>query len=211
MPDTMPPLPPDLRDLVPPGERVLWQGRPATLALAREAFGIRWVAAWFALVAAWKFAAAATAGGLLAGLALALPYAILGVVAVAILLVLAWAQARGALYVLTTRRVLIRAGAALQVSFNLPYRQIASASLALRPDGTGTIALVPSAGNRIALLTIWPHARPWRLRHPEPAFRCIRDAAAVAAILAEAAETTVAEPVVAGPAIAAGPAALAAE
>jgi len=199
MPATRMTLPPDLAALVPEGEQVLWQGRPATLALARDAFGLPWVAGWFALLCAWKFAAAAAAGGLLAGLAFATPYAALGLAACAILLLMAWAQARGAHYALTSRRALIRAGAALQVTFNLPYRQIAAASLATRRDGTGTIAFRPAGGNRIAILTLWPHARPWRLRQPEPAFRCIPDAAAVAALLADAAETTVAEPVVAGP------------
>ena len=37
-----------------------------------------------------------------------------------------------------------------------------------------------------AWLLLWPHVRPWRMRHPEPMLRSLPDAAHVAAILAPA-------------------------
>ena len=40
----------------------------------------------------------------------------------------------------------------------------------------------------------WPHVRPWHISRTQPALRCIPDAAAVARIFAEAAETRIAEP-----------------
>ena len=43
-------------------------------------------------------------------------------------------------------------------------------------------------------MILWPHVRPWHVRETQPALRCIPDAAKVAAILAEAAETRVSRP-----------------
>jgi hypothetical protein len=40
---------------------------------------------------------------------------------------------------------------------------------------------------------LWPHARPFRLRHPEPLLRAIDDVAAVAAILERALRATLPE------------------
>jgi hypothetical protein len=40
--------------------------------------------------------------------------------------------------------------------------------------------------DRIALLHLWPHARPWRVSRPEPMLRCVPDAAAVARLLTQA-------------------------
>jgi hypothetical protein len=180
---------PGLPAALPKGERILWQGRPRTLTLAREALRLNWVAGYFVLLALWKFAGAASAAGVGRGLATAIPFLLLGVIACMIVVAIAWAQARGTVYTLTTARVVMRIGAALQVTYNLPFRQIAAAGLDLRRGGTGTIALRPADGTRLAYLALWPHARPWHLRHPEPALRCIPDAERVATLLAEAAET----------------------
>ena len=49
---------------------------------------------------------------------------------------------------------------------------------------------------RLSYLVCWPHVRPWYVSKTQPALRCIPDAAKVAQLLAEAAETRVAEPVV---------------
>jgi hypothetical protein len=51
-------------------------------------------------------------------------------------------------------------------------------------------------GARLSYLLTWPHVRPWKMKHTQPALRCIPDARAIAAILAEAAETAVSEPVI---------------
>ena len=85
---------------------------------------------------------------------------------------------------------------ALSVTYNIPFAQVASASLDLKPSGTGTIALKTKGETRLAYLQLWPHARPWHLKETEPALRCISGAEAVARILAEAAEARVSLPVV---------------
>lgn len=187
---------PGLPDVPPEGETILWQGRPNTWALAREAMGLYWIAGYFAVLALWHGGSAAADHPPLRALAIALPYLALGLAACGIVLLIAWAQARATVYTITTARVAMRIGAALSITLNLPHRQIVAASLDLRRRGTGTIALKTPDETRLSYLVCWPHVRPWRMRHTEPALRCIPEAAHVARILAEAAEARQAVPVV---------------
>jgi hypothetical protein len=185
-----------LPERLPKGERILWQGRPATWALAREAMGLHWIAGYFALLALWRIGASSADMGFGTALLTGVPFLVLGALASLIVLAIAWVQAVSTAYTITTARVAMRIGAALTVTLNLPFRQIVAADLDLRRGGTGTIALKLEAGTTLSYLATWPHVRPWRMKHTEPALRCIPDARRVAAILAEAAETRVAEPVI---------------
>ncbi|WP_434612646.1 photosynthetic complex putative assembly protein PuhB [Tabrizicola sp. M-4] len=181
---------------LPKGEEVLWQGRPDTSALAREAFKIRWIAAYMALIVLWKAGAGFADGGAALALLRGLPYLVLAIAAVAVVWLLAWAQARATVYTITTARVLMKIGAALSVTYNIPFAQVGTARLDLKPTGTGTIALETLGETRLAFAALWPHLRPGRLKKTEPALRCIPDAENVARLLAEAAETRLAMPVV---------------
>jgi hypothetical protein len=173
----------------------LWQGRPQTFALAREALKINWIAGYFVALALWR--------GWMMGdgvpatiLAVMLPYLAIGAVTCAILLTIATVQARSTVYTITTARVAMRIGVALTVTLNLPFRQIGAANLALKSNGTGTIALQTLGDTRISYLVCWPHVRPWHFNRTQPALRAIPDAAAVAKILAEAAETRMSQPII---------------
>lgn len=194
---------PGLPALPPRGEEVLWQGRPGVWALAREAWGAGWIAGYFGLIVIWRFATAAASDGVMAGVAYGLPYLGLGGLALAVVTLLAWAQARTTVYTITTARVVMRIGAALPVTYNIPFRQIVTARLMERRGGSGTIALELTEGTRLPYLVCWPHVRPWHLRHPQPALRAIPEAARIAAILADAAETRLSQPVVSRPVAAA--------
>ena len=178
----------------PLGEEILWQGRPATLALARDAFKVTWVAGYFVALALWRVVAVADSATTV--VAVALPYIGIGLVVCSILIALAAVQARTTVYTVTTARVAMRIGSALTVTLNLPFRQIGNATLALRGT-TGTIALETLGETRISYLVCWPHVRPWHFAKTQPALRCIPDAARVAKLLAEAAEVRLNEPVVA--------------
>lgn len=186
---------PGLPERPPLGEELLWQGRPATVALARDAFKITWVAGYFVALAVWRVSV--LADSLSNVVAVSLPYLAIGLVVCAILTGMAAVQARSTVYTVTTARVAMRIGAALTVTLNLPFRQIANASLSQKPNGTGTIALETLGDTRISYLVCWPHVRPWHLARTQPALRCIPDAARVAKLLADAAETRLNEPVVA--------------
>ena len=178
----------------PAGEDVLWQGRPGTFALARDAFKVTWVAGYFAALTVWRVAAVADSAG--TALAVCLPYVVIGLLVCGILTAMAAIQARSTVYTVTTARVALRIGAALTVTLNVPFRQIGNATLALKRDGTGTIALETLGETRISYLVCWPHVRPWHFARTQPALRAIPDAGRVARLLSDAAETRFAEPVV---------------
>jgi Bacterial PH domain len=196
---------------LPKGEEVLWQGRPATRALARDAFKIHWIGGYLALIVLWKTGLGLAEGGVLMGLARGLPYLALALAGYGIVLALAWAQARSTVYTITSARVLMRIGAALAVTYNIPFAQIGTARLDQKADGTGTIALETLGETRLAFLALWPHLRPGRLKRTEPALRSIPDATSVAKLLAEAAETRLSMPVVTRSAPLPGAGAVAAE
>jgi hypothetical protein len=173
----------------PTGEVILWQGKPDTWALAREALNLNWIAGYFVLLAVWRVGVSSVDMGLLPALPLALPFLILGLVTCAIIVLIAWVQAKVTVYTVTTHRVAMRIGAALTVTLNLPFTRIASADLDLRRKGTGTIAFTTVGETRLSYLVMWPHVRPWRMRHTQPALRCIPEAETVAGLIADAVET----------------------
>ena len=176
----------------PEGEDILWQGRPKTWAIARDALALYWVAGYFVLLAGWRIVVGGADGNY--ELSTGTPYLILGLLCCAILVGLAFMQARATVYIITSKRVSMRIGAALIIYYNLPFTQIGNANLDLRRDGTGTIALQMTGNERLSYMLTWPHIRPWRMARTEPALRCIPDAASVAKILAAAAETRVSIP-----------------
>ncbi len=177
-----------LPEALPRGETILWQGRPRSLALARASLNLTWVAGYFALLSLWRVGSLAADMGWAAALPYAVPFLGLGAAACGLLWLLAWVQARNTVYTITTARVAMRIGAALTLTLNLPFQRIASADLGASPGGTGTIALTPVEETRLSYAVLWPHVRPWHLRQPKPALRCIPDPERVAAILADAVE-----------------------
>ena len=180
----------------PKGEVLLWQGRPQAFALAREALKINWIAGYFVALAVWR--GWVMGGGELASfIAVMLPYLAIGAVTCAILFLIALVQARSTVYTITTARVAMRIGAALNVTLNIPFRQLAAADLSETRGGVGTIALQTLGETRFSYLVLWPHCRPWHVSRTQPALRAIPDAQTVAQILADAAEARVAQPVLA--------------
>ena len=171
---------------MPEGERVLWWGCPDWVSLARNAYRVDLVALYFVALAVWNAASAgAEAGSLAAVIAVARTF-VLAVAGLGLLGLLAWLSARTTLYVVTSRRIVMKVGVALPIFFNLPYSQIASAALRRFSDGTGDIPLALCAGRRIAYLHLWPHARPFHFANPQPALRSIPQAELVASALREA-------------------------
>lgn len=183
----------------PKGEQILWQGRPDWWALSVEALNLKWVAGYFVLLAAWRFGSVVDLLPLGQAIGSAVPFIILGLIVCGLLLLVGYVQARATMYTVTDARVVMRIGAALTLTLNLPYTQIGNAMLDLRKRGTGTIALETMGDTRLSFLVCWPHARPWHFRQTQPALRCIPEAERVANLLAEAAEARVSMPKVARP------------
>ncbi|GFE49442.1 hypothetical protein So717_11950 [Roseobacter cerasinus] len=178
----------------PEGEQILWQGRPDWWRLSIEALSLKWVAGYFLLLAAWQFISVVDLMPLGRAIGAAVPFLLLGLVVCGLLIAVAYVQARATMYTVTDARVVMRIGAALTVTLNLPYTQVGNAMLDLRKGGTGTIALETLGETRLSYLVCWPHIRPWHMRQAQPALRCIPEAERVAHLLAEAAQARVSVP-----------------
>jgi hypothetical protein len=175
-------LPYDLQ----PGERVLWFGRPDPVSLWRRAYRAEIFGLYIAVMAAWVLVSETSSGGAAAGVLGAGKTLAAGAIGLAILGFLAWLSARTTLFVVTTRRLVLKVGIALPIFYNVPFAQIAGATLRLDSDGTGDVSVALTKGQRIAYLTLWPAARPGRFARPEPTLRCIPNAREVATALGAA-------------------------
>lgn len=152
---------------LPPGESIIWQGEPDWQTFARGVFHTRLVAAWFVIVAMGAFVAGGT-GPL--GAAITAVVAVLGL---ALLGLLAWAQARSTVYTLTQKRLVMRFGVALPKCVNLPLQLIAAADL--KPVGADKADIALRIHGRFPLgwLQMWPHVRPWKVAEPQPMLRAV--------------------------------------
>ena len=176
-----------LPEPLPAGETILWQGAPSWTAMAKYVFRLQWLAVYFAVIVVLQvFSVAGSEGGLAAGwssVALAVFLALIGLLLIGLM---AYWSATTTMYTLTNRRIVMRVGIVLTVTFNLPYKSLKSADLKLYKDGTGDIPMQIGTEDKIAFFHLWPHVRPWRLAKPEPMMRCIPDAKQVATLLTEA-------------------------
>lgn len=183
-----------LPEELPPDEHILWQGAPDPRRLARDALALRWIAAYFALLAVWRVGVSSADFPFGQALLHGLPLVALGLVACGILYGIAYMQARSTVYTLTNKRVAMRIGAALTMTLNLPYTWIGTAKLDLKPSGHGTLAFELIGDTRLSYLMTWPHVRPWYIARTQPALRCIPDAEQIAHLFADAAETRISQP-----------------
>lgn len=176
-----------LPERLPRGERLLWQGSPDWRVLARDALHTRMFTVYFAVLLAWRAANVWSSGGSLVDTGVAVLWLLpAAVVAIAVLSALAWLMARTSVYTLTDKRVVMRIGIVLNITFNLPHTQIVSASLRTNADGSGDLTLLLNDADRIAYVHLWPHARPWHLKRTEPMLRALPQVQAVAALLSAA-------------------------
>jgi len=174
--DAQPGLPKEL----PQGEQLLWQGRPDWRRLAIDAFHIRKVAVYFALLIGWQ--AFSVQGNLTA---LVTPV-LLGATGLSLLTLLAWLSARASIYTLTSRRLVLRFGIALQMTMNVPYSLVSGASVRRNADGSGNLSLELTETRQVSYLVLWPHVRPWHISKPAPMLRALPDVDAVASLLTDA-------------------------
>ena len=77
----------------------------------------------------------------------------------------------------------MRIGIVLTLTFNLPFKRIAGASLKSQGAGTGDIALALHAEDRIGWFHLWPHQRAWHITKPQPTLRCVPDSQEVGELL----------------------------
>jgi hypothetical protein len=179
---------------LPEGETLLWQGAPEWRALARQAFKIRIVVGYFAVLMAARIGVSLASGdGASATAGTAFSSLCYGGAATAMFCMFAWFIARTTVYSITSKRVVITYGMALPKSINLPYSRIDAANLKVHADTTGDIALKLPAKTRLSYILLWPHARSGAQGRTEPVLRCVADAEGVASMLSRALGATLAE------------------
>ena len=176
-----------LPERLPDDEVIVWQGSPDVGALATSAFHLKKLGFYFAaLILACAWPALESGAGLMAVL-LAVKWIVpLTVMGMASIWTLAWLTARTTVYTVTSKRVVMRLGIVLTVSFNLPFKQIASADVRVLKDGFGDITLALQGSDSIAWVHLWPSVRPWRISKPEPTLRAVPDVQAVSDKLRQA-------------------------
>lgn len=184
---------PGLPKRLPPGENILWQGAPAWKSLARHALHVRTLSIYATIMVAWRGSATVYDGGTIGEglIAAGILAAVIGT-AIAILAGIAYLYAKGTVYTITNRRLVLRFGIALPITIQIPFTKIGAAGLRLHRDGTGDIPVEVIDKTRISYLIMWPNVRPWRVGKPQPMLRCLSDADAAAEILSNALTASIA-------------------
>lgn len=176
-----------LPERLPSDEFIVWQGSPDIGALAASAFHVKKLVIYFILLivaCAWPaLEAQAGAMSVLQAIKWIAPLSLLGLASVWLV---AYMTSRATVYTLTNKRVVMRLGIVLTVTFNLPLKQIASSDVRLLESGFGDITLALQGSDRIAWVHLWPSVRPWRISKPEPTLRAISDVQEVAVKLRDA-------------------------
>jgi len=176
-----------LPEKLPEGERVLWQGSPDVWRTAKDVFFIRPIIAYFLFLVMHRIYDGIGLEHSIRVISISVAWMLaLSLVCIGLVYCLAYFTATTTVYTLTNRRVVMRIGIALTLSFNLPYKEIINADFKKKKDGYGNIPLRISPHTKISYFHLWPHARPFRINNPEPMLRNIANVKEVATILANA-------------------------
>lgn len=159
---------------------------PKASLMARTAMHNRKIAIYFAVLAIWSLVAGINDGRPAYEIAVSVFGTLaLGGIALGIIWLIARGMEKTTIYTITNKRVVMRFGIAIPITFQLPFKQITSADVKHLSDGSGTIALTLKEHTKISWPILWPHVRPWKLARPQPSMRAIENVDAVATLLAE--------------------------
>ncbi len=172
---------------LPPGETVLWRGKPDWRHLALDAFGAPWVVFYFVGIGVWHLASTLHDGGsrfrALADFSVVLlPMAL----ALSLVSLLAWLSARATAFTVTDRRVVLCYGVALPALINLPLDTIEAMRVRRGFAGRGDLAFTLPRKGRLSFHQLWPYARPWHLFPASPMMRAVPGIEEVKVIVAGA-------------------------
>jgi len=176
-----------LPERLPRNEYVIWQGQPNWKQLAVDAFHIRKILLYFAVMVGLQLA------HLIQGDTAALDIVkqigtsvLLASLALGLLAWSAYLSGQATIYTLTNRRIVMRIGIVLSLTFNLPLKKIVSCDLMALKNQIGNIAIGISSDSPIGWLNLWPHVRAWRIHSPQPTLRCIENAEQVGQMILHA-------------------------
>ena len=176
-----------LPEKLPKGESILWQGSPTTKTILSKVFHIKILGNYFGLLLAYRFITGfSDAEPVMTILFSATMILTLSFLGLGLIGLIGYLIASTAVYTITNKRVVMRIGIVLNMTFNFPLKMIESADCGLTKDGTGDIYLKLAKGYKIAIFHLWPHARPGHWAIPQPTLRGIQNCTEVAQILVDA-------------------------
>jgi hypothetical protein len=177
----------------PEGEVILWQGQPNWLRLSIDSLNVWWVLGYFIFLFVWRFISVSDLMPIYQAVLVSLPFLALALIVTLLLMLVGYIQANATVYTITNKRVVMRIGAALTVTLNLPFTEIENAAIASGSKDFGTIVIDTKQTTKFSFLVLWPHARAWHFKKPQPSLKCIPNAAEVAEILSNAAKARLIE------------------
>ena len=177
----------------PEGEVILWQGQPNWLRLTVDSLNLWWVLAYFIFLFVWRLISVSDLMPIDQALLVSFPFLALALIVALLLLLVGFIQAKATVYTITNKRIVMRIGAALTLTLNLPFTEIENAAIASTSKNFGRIAIDTKRDAKFSFLVLWPHVRAWHFKKPQPSLRCIPNATEVAEILANAAKARLIE------------------
>ncbi|MEL7044767.1 MAG: photosynthetic complex putative assembly protein PuhB [Pseudomonadota bacterium] len=189
-----------LPDYLPEGETLVWRGEPDFRVMARRVFHLRSVSIYIGLLLCAHLGFQLYSGGDIVSVILGSSWMLgLGLTAIGIIALLAWAYTRSTVYTITNKRVVLRLGVALPMMVNLPLPIVGAADLRRYGDGSGDIMFTLAQKKKLSYFLLWPSIKPWQFKPVVPALRCLRNvdeaAAAVAAAVGDVSVTQAADEV----------------
>ncbi len=175
-----------LPESLPAGEKVLWQGSPKLSSIINKVFLFRILAVYFLFILGVSFYWDFQGAGLNAALTKFALHFLLSSVCLLALTLLAYLTCNTTVYTLTDKRIVMRIGIVLTLTFNIPFKQILASDYKIFSDGSGDISFLVEPSTKIAFVHLWPHCRFKSFAHPEPALRCIDKVADVAVLVHQA-------------------------
>jgi hypothetical protein len=178
---------PGLPALLPAGEHVLWRGSPEPWAFTWDVMRLRAVGIVCLGVLAWRIGAGVHDGLSFGTITVSALWTI-GLIGLllGVLVTAGQLMARGTIYTVTNRRLVIRHGVAMPMAINIPFAKVEGAAVSKLAHGCGTVALQMDRTSRASFVALWPHARPFWFLRPEPVIRAVADVEPLARIVADA-------------------------
>ena len=114
----------------PEGEVILWQGQPNWLRLTVDSLNLWWVLAYFIFLFVWRFISVSDLMPIDQALLVSFPFLALALIVALLLLLVGFIHATATVYTITNKRIIMRIGAALTLTLNLPFTEIENAAIA---------------------------------------------------------------------------------
>ena len=185
--------PKDVLSVIPEGDEIIWHGRPDVRRFSLSALGLKYILLYLLVVTVFNLQKSFGTITPFTFLQIMFPYIVSCCLALVLLVLVGLSQIYPTLYVVTSKRVIIKSGFALIFMLNVPFDKIENIDKKVFNDGCGDISFKLISSKRVPFFAGWPSVRPWYFNNPEPTFRCIPNVNLVALELANAAQARVSD------------------